>query len=112
MSGICFLRKKEVRFLENSLKALILAASISITCFVISIGFYTIKEGRRISAATTEKLSILATYLEEDEYTQYDGLHIRGSDVVNFMEKHLGGYSYTDIAPIYVYVNTGIYPRA
>ena len=98
--------------MENSLKALILAASISITCLVISLGFYTVKEGRRISAVTTEKLSTLATHLEEDEYTQYDGLLIRGSDVVNFMQKHLGGYSFSEIAPIYVYVSTGVFEKA
>lgn len=98
--------------MENSLKALILAAGISITCLVISLGFYTAREARNISAITTEKLSVLATQLQESDFTLYDGLEVTGSDVINFIKQHLCSYSETEISPIYVYVKTNLTDKA
>ena len=93
--------------MENSLKALILAASISITCMVISIGFYAARQGREISSITTEKLNNVAINIIEEDYTLYDGLFVRGSDVVNFALRNLSSYSSNKNAPIYIYVDTG-----
>lgn len=93
--------------MENSLKALILAASISITCLVISLGFYAARQASEVSASTNEKLSKLGMHLEEDDYLIYDGLVISGSDVVNFINRNLSSYSFNETAPIYVYVDNG-----
>lgn len=98
--------------MENSLKGLILAAGISITCLVISLGFYTAREARVISSITTEKLSVLGRELQESDYTVYDGKQVLGSDVTNFIKKYLGPYSSTEVSPIYVYVKTALSEKA
>ncbi len=93
--------------MENSLKALILAASISITCMVISIGFYAGRQAREISSVTTKKLNELSIHLSEEDFSLYDGLVVRGSDVVNFIYKKLSFYSQDEHGSIYIYVDTG-----
>lgn len=96
--------------MENSLKALILGASISITCLVISLGFYAARQASAVSSSTNEKLSKVAVRIEEDEYVMYDGLAVSGSDVVNFIYRNLSSYSSKETAPIYVYVDNGQAP--
>ncbi|NLJ89324.1 MAG: hypothetical protein GX323_00370 [Clostridiales bacterium] len=91
--------------MENSLKALILAASISITCMVISVGFYVGRQAKEISLKTTEKLNEATNHLAEEEYLLYDGLLIRGSDLVNFILKNFNS-NYIEY-PFYIYVDTG-----
>lgn len=49
----------------------------------------------------TEKTA--SEYAEYD-IVKYDGEEIRGSEVVNFIKKHLGDYDTTEEAPIYVKV--------
>lgn len=93
--------------MENSLKALILGASISITCLIISLGFYAARQASAVSASTNEKLCKFAISLEEDDYMVYDGLAVSGSDVVNFMNRNLSSYSFNERAPIYIYVDNG-----
>ncbi len=93
--------------MENSLKMLILAASVSITCMVVSVGFYAARQASDISAITNEKLSDIAITIAEDEFMIYDNLVVRGSDVVNFIYRNLSSHSNRTNAPIYVYVDTG-----
>lgn len=93
--------------MENGLKALILAASISITCLVISIGFYAARQARDISAITTEKINKTASHLAEEEYILYDDLVIRGSDLVNFIVKNFSSNSIAKDLTIYIYVDSG-----
>lgn len=92
--------------MENSLKILILAASLSITCMVVSLGFYTGREAKAISEKAIERINGVEKDLEEDQYVRFDGLVVMGSDVINFIQKHLSYYSPTEFAPIYVFVNT------
>lgn len=40
------------------------------------------------------------------EIIKYDGEEIRGSEVVNFIKKHLGDYTLSETAPIYTEVTT------
>lgn len=94
--------------MENSLKALILAASISITCMVISIGFYAARQSGFIASKTTEKLNNIAISFEEEEYAKYDGLVIKGGDLVSFIYKNLGSHSSSESPPVYIYVDTGL----
>lgn len=51
----------------------------------------------------TEKTA--SEYAEYD-ITKYDGEEIRGSEVTNFIKKHLGDYDASETAPIYVEVIT------
>jgi len=95
-----------VKDTDNSLKALILSAGVFITCIVISIGFYFARESQALSSISAENLSDFATELTERDLTQFDGLEVTGSDVVNFIKKELGEYVSTDTASFYVYVKT------
>lgn len=52
---------------------------------------------------STEEISI---GYEEHDIVMYDGEDIRGSEVVNFIKKHIGDYMPSDTAPIYVEVVT------
>lgn len=68
------------------------------------------------SVQSTSKLAdtiLLGTEKTASEYAEYDivkynGEEIRGSEVVNFIKKHLGDYDTTEVAPIYVEVVTKI----
>lgn len=53
--------------------------------------------------SNTEEITI---GYEEQDIVMYDGEDIRGSEVVNFIKKHLGDYSASETAPIYVKVVT------
>jgi hypothetical protein len=91
---------------ENGLKALLLAASVFITCVLLSIGFIYLREAKNISFASASNLSELAVELTESDLTMYDGLEVTGSDVVNFIKKNLGSYTSAQTSPVYVYVET------
>lgn len=99
---------RKARNMENSLKSLILAASISITCMVVSLGFYTARQASEISSITTQKLNNITISLEEDEYLKYDGLAVLGSDVVNFIYRNLSPHSSISSSPVYIYVDNGL----
>lgn len=92
--------------LDNGLKALVIAAGVFITCVLLNIGFYFLRESKGIAIASGENLSEFAAELSESNITMYDGLELTGSDVVNFVKKQLGEYNSTETAPVYVYVKT------
>lgn len=83
-----------------------LAASVIITCIVLSVGFLFARESQALSASSTEKLNDFAVELSETDLNLYDGLEVTGSDVVNFIKKRLGEYSSLETAPVVVYVKT------
>lgn len=92
--------------MDNSLKGFILAAGAVITCIVLSVGFYFARESRGLSSTSANKLNDFSTELTESNITIYDDLEVTGSDVVNFIKRQIGGYTATELAPIYVYVKT------
>lgn len=92
--------------MDNGLKGLIIAAGVFVTCVILNIGFYFLRESKDISSASANNLSEFAAELSESNITMYDGLEVTGSDVVNFIKKHLGGYTATQTSPMYVYVKT------
>lgn len=49
-----------------------------------------------------------ASACSEYKLVKYDGEDIRGSEVVNFIKKHIGDYDSREIAPLYVEVITMI----
>ena len=57
--------------MENSLKGLMLAAGIIITCIIISLGFYIAREAKFTDASKT----------------MYDGTEVSGSEVLNVIRK-------------------------
>jgi hypothetical protein len=92
--------------MENSLKGLLLAAGIAITCMVISLAYYASGEAKNIASNSNAKLTEFSKELNESDLTTYDGLEVTGSDVVNFIKKKLDGISSSEIAEQYIYVKT------
>lgn len=75
------------RNMDNSLKGLILAAGVIITCIVISLGFYIAREARDTAANGAGEISKLNAEFNESEKVMYDGLEVSGSEVVNVVNK-------------------------
>ena len=67
--------------MENSLKGLMLAAGIIITCIIISLGFYIAREARDTASEGTGQI-----YQLQAEFTD-DGTEVSGSEVLNFIRK-------------------------
>lgn len=74
--------------MENSLKGLILAAGVIITCIVVGLGFFISREAKNVSDKGTNQLSAMNTQYDNVEYMMYDGLRITGSEVVNVIKSH------------------------
>jgi hypothetical protein len=104
MNGICY-RERKVS-LDNSLKGLILAAGVAITCLVISLGFYASSEAKNVAAASTSKLSEFLKELNESDIILYHGFTITGCDVVNFIKKQLGSVSFAETPYLNIFVKT------
>ena len=73
--------------MENSLKGLLLAAGVIITCIVIGLGFYIAREARDTAANSTGQISKLNAEFTESDKTMYDGMNVSGSEVVNVINK-------------------------
>ncbi|WP_066497525.1 hypothetical protein [Abyssisolibacter fermentans] len=78
--------------MENSVKAIIIGASIAITMVIVSVGFYILRQGQDAARNTSEKISNMNTQIAESDYTMYDGLDISGSEVVNVLNKFKNQY--------------------
>lgn len=73
--------------MENSLKGLILAAGVIITCIVIGLGFYISREARDTAAGGAGQISKLNAEFNESDKSMYDGLEVSGSEVINVINK-------------------------
>lgn len=73
--------------MENSLKGLILAAGVIITCIVIGLGFYIAREARDTAANGAGQISKLNAEFNESDKIMYDGLEVSGSEVINLVNK-------------------------
>jgi hypothetical protein len=73
--------------MENSLKGLILAAGVIITCIVIGLGFYIAREARDTAANGAGQINKLNAEFNESDKVMYDGLEVSGSEVINVVNK-------------------------
>lgn len=73
--------------MENSLKGLMLAAGIIITCIIISLGFYIAREARDTASSGTGQINQLQAEFSDTSKTMYDGTEVSGSEVVNVIRK-------------------------
>ncbi len=73
--------------MENSLKGLMLAAGIIITCIIISLGFYIAKRGERYCLEGTGQINQLQAEFTDASKTMYDGTEVSGSEVLNVIRK-------------------------
>jgi len=76
--------------MESINKFFLIAAGLIITAGLIFIGFRMEDIGSATANHVIEKFADFKQELEESEVEQYDGIMVSGSDVVNFMRKHLG----------------------
>lgn len=73
--------------MENSLKGLLLAAGVIISCIVIGLGFYIAREARDTAANSTGQIAKLNAEFNESDKTMYDGMSVSGSEVINVVNK-------------------------
>ncbi len=74
--------------MDNSLKGLILAAGVIITCLVVGIGFYISREASAAATNGTGQISRMNKEVAESDKIMYDGLDVTGSEVVNAINKY------------------------
>ncbi len=76
--------------MENSLKGLMLAAGIIITCVVISLGFIIAREAKDTASGGVDQINMLNAEFAESDKTLYDGATVSGSEVLNVIKKYQG----------------------
>lgn len=74
--------------MENSLKGLILAAGIVITCLVVGIGFYVSREAKSASVKATGQINEITAELDEPAKVMYDGTVVSGREVLELIHKY------------------------
>ncbi len=93
--------------MENSLKGLMMAAGVVVTCVIIGLGFYMMREAQSTAKAAGDEMGQLRYRLEEAEYGQYDGLEIIGADLTNLIKKELGSIYTGDVPDVKITVSGG-----
>ncbi len=73
--------------MENSLKGLILAAGVIITCVVVGLGFYIAREAKDTATNGAGQITLLNSEFSNNDKTIYDGITVSGSEVVNAINK-------------------------
>lgn len=73
--------------MENSLKGLMLAAGIIITCIIISLGFYIAREASDTANSGTGQINEMRAEFENTSKTMYDNTEVSGSEVLNVIRK-------------------------
>jgi hypothetical protein len=73
--------------MENSLKGLMLAAGIIITCIIISLGFYIAREASDTASSGTGQINELQAEFSDMSKTMYDNTEVSGSEVINVIRK-------------------------
>ncbi len=73
--------------MENSLKGLMLAAGIIITCIIISLGFYIAREASDTAGAGTGQINELQAQFGDTSKIMYDNTRVSGSEVINVIRK-------------------------
>lgn len=71
-------------------KFFLIAAGLIITAGLIFVGLRMADMGTATANHVMGRFTSFMQEIEENEMMQYDGVTVPGSDVVNFMRKHLG----------------------
>lgn len=80
-------KKGWIKNMDNSLKGLILAAGVIITCVVIGLGFYISREAKNTSNNGANQLSHMNSEYQDMSLSIYDGLSISGREVKEVIKK-------------------------
>lgn len=73
--------------MENSLKGLMMAAGIIITCIIISLGFYIAREASDTASSGTGQINELQAEFADTSKMMYDNTEVSGSEVINVIRK-------------------------
>lgn len=74
--------------MDNSLKGLILAAGVVITCIVVGLGFYISREAKNTSSGGISQITRMNSEYQDINKTMYDGIKVSGREVVEAIEKY------------------------
>jgi len=89
--------------MDNSLKGLILAAGVIVTCIVIGLGFYVSREAKNTSNSGTSQVSDMSSEYQDVDLALYDGLKVTGTEVAVFINKT----NFAEIEGFSIIVKTG-----
>ena len=73
--------------MENSLKGLMMAAGIIITCIIISRGFYIAREASDTASSGTGQINELQAEFADTSKMMYENTEVSGSEVINVIRK-------------------------
>lgn len=73
--------------MDNSLKGLILAAGVIITCLVVGLGFYISREAKNTSSNGISQITSMNGSYQDVNKTMYDGIQVSGREVIEVVEK-------------------------
>lgn len=93
--------------MENSLKGLVMAAGVIVTCVIVALGFRMLRESRALADTAISEISDTKKNLEDTKYSQYDGLTVSGADVSNLIRKVCSGISPGDHSEVTISVVNG-----
>lgn len=77
---------------------------VILTGIIIYYIMNSVKSTSGLANGIIAKTEETASEFSEHDILMYDGETVRGAEVVNFIKKHLGDYSETETAPVYVEV--------
>ncbi|NLK27898.1 MAG: hypothetical protein GX306_06100 [Clostridiales bacterium] len=92
--------------ITDSTKIMLLAGSTIITCVLVALGLTAMRTAKNLNEAAILQMAELNQGLKDRDIKMFDAMEVYGSEVVNFMRKHLGDYDAGEIAPIYVIIKT------
>lgn len=78
------------------IKLLLSAAGIILTCTIVSVGIVNLNQAKQMAGMTAGKINNYNSELSQSELKIYDGLVVRGSDVINFYKKYFGSLKRSD----------------
>lgn len=67
----------------------LIAAGLIVTAGLVLVGFRMSDIGREAAGHLVDEMAVFENEIEIQEIMRYDGMVVTGSDVVNFIKKHL-----------------------
>lgn len=73
---------------ENSTTALKIAIGVIMTCILISMALYLVRQGQAAGNGVGQSLAAVTTAISNQDITNYTSDEVAGSDVLNFVRKN------------------------
>ncbi|MCQ2495474.1 MAG: hypothetical protein MJ131_02665 [Lachnospiraceae bacterium] len=91
--------------LDIAPQALLMAAGVVLSVLLVSIMISQFRAGREMANLAGERILSATENIKQSDILQYDGLMVKGADVINFCKKYLGDYAPGDKAEFTVNIN-------